>query len=600
MNRNNNVLDEQTLQSLRNAYEESNPQRSRRQINSNNSFPIEEARRALSHIPREPGYDIWRNIVWSVGSEYPFEVARDLIINWSPDDQDGAVIERLLRDNDGRLSIGIMLGYAKEHGYVIPTELKNCTLKPGPAVFKHVYNYGLGYKAIGEDLYHYEDGYYQKVNDHHEIKKIIEFLGSYVTNYKIGKCGYASHKNAKEALEYLKGHRQVIPPEVVNPPGLNLNNGFLAITYGPDNQVNVELREHSPEIICTYKAEFDYDPDANSDIFTEAIGNILRNEEERKILLRTLAASLGLPKVREVLHRPVRALVLEGGGSNGKDTVKEWLDGLYGGKGITSIPIAAFKKADNGHYEALCSLPNSRINWASENSSAQLDTCETLKSAITGDSILVRSLYQNLREERPKAIFLFNTNSRMQLNRLGEAVESRFAFIPFRNIFRSNPDPNKPNEIQADPRLKEDKQYIRENILPAFLNILLVKYQEVLNEGINYEVCSEALNEIVRENNHLYQFIDDVGLVECSIDEGFLRPAEILDRYREWALDEDLSVDRNNHDRMITDVRQMTKRLKEIFPNLQQFRDSSGNRLRLRFTSDNNSDGDDDLDLDDD
>lgn len=597
--RQNKVLSNETLQQLIEQSEQGSPILNR-QKNNDSIFPIDEIQKALRYIVLKKGdYDIWRNIAWGLGDEYGPETAKKLVQEWDSDDQEGAVIERLLQDNDGSISIGTVLMYAKKHGYKISADLKKCPLTAGQVALKYVYDRGNRYKAIGPDLYHYEGGFYQKLDDKHELKKIVRFFNCHITDYKNGKCDYASSIKAKEALDYIKNYCQVSPPMVVNPPGLNLSNGFLSITYDSNNQVAIELREHSPEIICTYKAEFPYDPNADRSIFIEAIESILPNDEEREIVLRTLAASLGISKIRAIHSRPVKALLLEGKGSNGKDSIKIWSVELYGGKGITSIPIVAFQKADGGSYEGLSSLPLSRINWASENSSCQVDECQSLKGAITGDSTLVRSLYHDYSEIEPETIFLFNSNSRMRISNSSEAITSRFAFIPFRNTFKSNPDPEKPNEIQADPRLKDDKQYIRENILPAFLNVLLEKYELVLAEGINYNVCNDAINEIVKENNHLYQFIEDTGLVECSARESFLRPQEIYERYRSWCLDEGISDNYTNSDRVISNVRALTPRLKEIFPSLKSRRDKNGQKLGLKFSLDDESEDFDPFEFDD-
>lgn len=88
--------------------------------------------------------------------------------------------------------------------------------------------------------------------------------------------------------------------------------------------------------------------------------------------------------------------MLYGQGSNGKDTLKEWIECLYAGQGITALPLQAFKIADGNREFSLSCLATSKVNWSSENAALALDTCQTLKNFVRGDSMKVEEKYKKL------------------------------------------------------------------------------------------------------------------------------------------------------------------------------------------------------------
>lgn len=158
-------------------------------------------------------------------------------------------------------------------------------------------------------------------------------------------------------------------------------------------------------------------------------------------------------------------------------------------------------------------MKDARVNWASENgNAAKLDRLQSLKAFITGDTLDCERKGQDLEEFTPRAIACFNINDIPHLEASQEAIKSRYAVLSFDKTFKVGADPSK-GEIEADPRLKYDHDFLKEQVLPAFLNKLVDALQRLMRGGIDYSCTDAALTEIQRSSSHLFQFAEDFGLV---------------------------------------------------------------------------------------
>jgi phage/plasmid-associated DNA primase len=202
-------------------------------------------------------------------------------------------------------------------------------------------------------------------------------------------------------------------------------------------------------------------------------------------------------------------------------------------------------------------------------------------------------------------VLLFNINNLPKLEADQEAIMSRYSVIHFPYIFKMQPDPSKAYEKQANPRLKEDPEFIRKNILSALLNRLIFEYQRIFDEGIDYSINAELMTEIKENSNHLSQFINEMKLKECDSING-ITTDYLHKEYLNWCLeanyiecdmnDKDFHIkgingikkyhDPGSGDKIVRNSREMGRRLREMFPNVQGSRTSSQRLLGVNFFSD--------------
>jgi phage/plasmid-associated DNA primase len=552
-----------------------------------NPISLDEARRMLNFIPEQQEYEKWRNVCWALLS-YFGEEAIELINDWSPDYKTGGnMVEQLYRDNKGCFDIGTVIHYAQKNGYQLPSlcQPKSNLEKAGLLAFKHLFNEGVGYRSINDSLYWYDNGVYQKVEKLSIQKQILSYFKEYYPKY-------ADMRSVKDALGCVVTLCNTDASQV-NPSGLNCSNGFLKLIYDEaTNQIHPELIEHSPDIFCTYKSAVIYDPEATSTILDKALDEML-DVDHQSILLKNIAASLALPIVRKKHIRAVKLLMLIGEGSNGKDTVREWLSLLYGRHGMTSVSLQAFRDADRGRLFGLAPLSTSRINWSSENVNLPLSDCQSLKAFATGDPFWVEEKNVQGRPLEAQSVALFNVNEEPKFDIQKEAVLSRYGFVVFPYTFKQRPNSQDPNEKLGDPRLKEDSEYIIKNILPALLNRLIVELNNVLKNGIDYAATQYMFQDILESNSHMATFIRESGLDKCPLDQGLLA-SRIYDIYRSWC-EENGFITRNYYsggysytdpsqrDPVIKHANKIKSSLSNFFSGLQTKLNSKGTQYNLSF-----------------
>jgi len=407
-----------------------------------------------------------------------------------------------------------------------------------------------------------------------EKRRILDWLSTYSELVK-GKyrCNRANSASVNEVYSYML-MAVAVDPNTINPDGLNSSKGVVKIN--PDGSHS--LVPHDPNHVYTYVG-CDYDPD----IDTTDCDRLLECLEpsQREVFLRTAAAALNLKLVRSKLTgRGVKGLLCHGEGSNGKDTLRAVLAAVFG-RGMTGKSLSDFKSYDNGRKFSLAGIEGSICNWASENTAkVDLDTIQSLKQLITGDILDIERKGKDGYEYKPAAIFFANCNKLPSITGGTAAIDDRYGILKFEKTYKHNADPSQ-GELEADPRFKDDENFILERIAPAMLNKMLERLPRLLTEGIDYNATREAMREAQEESRHLWQFVREVGLeVQAGGRvwvkdlweqlQAWYEDAGILEREASGAKEKliwnELS---NKYDAPVKAINQLSSRLSEIFPKLQ-------------------------------
>ncbi|MBD2458469.1 hypothetical protein H6G80_30935 [Nostoc sp. FACHB-87] len=431
-------------------------------------------------------------------------------------------------------------------------------------------------------LYYWHGKGYRHSPDAVERRRITNYCNSYSVIKKNGDnfvitYPYAKPNKVKELLEWVK-LRVEIDPQLLNPPGVNCTNGVLAIDWSGTIPKPV-LEEHDPDKhFYTYEPLVKYDPKADSwhcDRLLECL-----DEPQQQILLRNLGASLDLLEVRKRRGRETKVILACGLGANGKDSIRQVVSTIFGHQGMTSCSLADFVAYDEGRKFALAPLVNSRVNWASENpQTTRLDKIQSLKLFATGNVLHSERKGKDHIEFDPRAIGIFNLNDTPPLHGTIQATIDRITALLFRKTFKTNPDPNNPDELLADPRFAYDVDFVRECVAPAFLNKMIAGLQALIVEGIDYSCTQQALEEIQAENSHLFQFCKDTGLAYNP--SGIVTAFDIWQRLEDWYIDNGtLSFEESSNgkvkaiwqeqskpsDKTVKAINQALPRIKALFP----------------------------------
>jgi phage/plasmid-associated DNA primase len=436
---------------------------------------------------------------------------------------------------------------------------------------------GSHWASITGQLYEFTGTHYELRPEAIEKRRILDWLSTY-SEFVKGKyrCNRANSASVNEVYAYIL-LREAVDPNAINPDGLNCANGVVRINRDGSHL----LMPHNPKQIYTYVG-CRYDPSIDvmdCDRFLECL-----EPSEREVFLRTAAAGLNLKLVRSKLTgRGVKGLLCQGEGSNGKDTARTILAAVFG-RGMTGKSLSDFKSYDNGRKFSLAGIEGGICNWASENTAkVDLDNLQSLKQFITGDILDIERKGKDGYEYKPAAIFFANCNKLPSITGGTAAIDDRYGILRFNKTYKRDADLSQ-GELEADPRFKDDENFILERIAPAMLNKMLERLPLLLTEGIDYRATREAMREAQEESRHLWQFVRDAGIEVQAGSRIYIK--DLWERLLSWYQDEGtLEVEQNNekskmiwhdlpnkYDTPVKAINQVFARFSEIFPRLQKLR----------------------------
>ncbi len=523
----------------------------------------------------------------------------DYIKDYKPSKSD--ILDFIIKDSPNKLNKNLVEQYQKttekNDKPTLENELKSTIEVEQPVTLKaqDVLFTNEKYIAIDDKLYKWKTTHYELCNQSYEKRRITEWCKSTPVHISGDRYQYKYAKSTviEEIWKWILLDLGV-NKELVNPPGINCLNGVLKIEYLGKTAIP-KLSPHSPDEFYLYCCPIEYDPEAPE----KDCDNLLQalDETYRTIFLRTMAASLNLGLVRSHLGRGVKALLCQGTGSNGKDSIREAVSVLFG-KNMSNASVTDFRQYDQGRKFSISKLEGSRINWASENSSfANIDGLQGLKLAITGEAIDIEPKNQPEYQYNPQAVFLFNVNDPPLLSGGMDAIKDRYAILKFNKTFKTKPNLEM-GELQADSRFRYDPLFLRERICPALLNKIMAQLTPLLNEGIDYSSCQADMEKWQQETNHLWQFAQEMGMKYSPGSKVYVKDlwAELKNWYVEndmlWIGEDDRTGKKilqfgepsRKGDFIVKASNQLYNRFSKLFPKMQKGQESGNHpKAKLRY-----------------
>ena len=225
-------------------------------------------------------------------------------------------------------------------------------------------------------------------------------------------------------------------------------------------------------------------------------------------------------------------------GRNGKGTLFETLKYILGDFAYKTpsnfLMEQNFKSGGNSPDSVTMGLFGKRIVWCSEtNEKDRLDVAK-LKELVGGDTLTARLPYAKRQIEFTTTHLLLTiTNRRPKIPANDQPLWNRIHLIPLTNSFVNNPNPNNPNEFQADKKLLAKLKQEASGILAWLIRGCLI-WQEI---GLKPPLSINAATEEYRENEDILgDFVRETCIVD---DDKTLRvePKILYEVYKNWCIE---------------------------------------------------------------
>ena len=293
---------------------------------------------------------------------------------------------------------------------------------------------------------------------------------------------------------------------------INLLNGTLEVENGMH-----KLKKHNPDDFLTYVLEFSFDSAATSPLFYRYLDRVLPDQSSREVLQEFH----GYIFIRHL--KLEKALVLLGGGQNGKSVQFEITRSLLGDANVSTKSLGDLVDRDAGN-DNRAKLQDKLLNYGSEIRANVMDV-DIFKRLVSGEPVAAREKYKTGFDLVNTCKFLFNANGMPKEIERTDAYFRRFIIIPY---------DQKITESEKDPELHT--KIIRDE-MPGVLNWVIDGLYRLLDQK-KFSECDaahDALETYKKESNPVAMFIEDEGLIK-SVDFQWSTKG-LYSHYREWCQD---------------------------------------------------------------
>jgi len=270
---------------------------------------------------------------------------------------------------------------------------------------------------------------------------------------------------------------------------INLQNGTMEF-----KGVNATIVDFDQNHFLKYQLSFGFDPLAKAPMFQNYLDKVLPDKTVQMVLAEFIG-SIFIKSGSGI--KLEKALVLFGGGSNGKSVFFEIIQALLGSNNISNYSLGSL--TDKTGYSR-AQIEDKLLNFASEIDKKMNGAL--FKQLASNEPVEARHIYGRPHQIKNYAKLAFNTNVLPIANDNTNAFFRRFIIIPFNVI------------ISKEDQDKELHSKIIENELPGVLNWIIEGLVRVIkNKGFTqsdiidkqvktYQTESDTVRLFILENKY--------------------------------------------------------------------------------------------------
>ena len=292
---------------------------------------------------------------------------------------------------------------------------------------------------------------------------------------------------------------------------VNFLNGTLDLR-------TMEFYPPRPQDMITKLIPFNYNPEASSPLWEEALNLYFNNNQELITFVQKLCGlSLCGAHLEEII------IFLYGLGSNGKTVFIRVIETLYG-EYASKLPIEALinqRLTDDSKKAEIASLVGARFVSTTEIPKGKSLNEGTVKAITGGDAIRVRNLYQNFFTFKPTFTLWIFGNHKPEIIGVDTGIWRRMCMIPFEN--QIPPEKRKPQDQVLRELLQENE---------GILNWIVQGWKKYQKDGLQRpNIVTAATESYKEEQDPLADFINDCVIFGAN---HLTKSNEVYEAYLEW------------------------------------------------------------------
>ena len=369
---------------------------------------------------------------------------------------------------------------------------------------------GWDFRTNCDLIYLYNGAFWATV----EQDKIKLFLGNAAKKTAIPDVHSRYFEFWELLLKQLIATAYIEPPKVSNNTVLiNLKNGTFSIS----GTGNVLLPFRSTDFM-TYQLPFEYNPKTTAPIFTAHLNRVLPDEEYQNLLSEYLGYVF--LKHNSGILRLEKALLLHGGGANGKSVIADTITALMGSDNISSYSLQSLTE-EKGFYRA--KIQYKLLNYCSDISTKVESAC--FKKMTSGDPLEACLKYGQPFIMIDYAKLIFNCNELPKTTDHSDAFYRRIKIIPFNvTIPKEEQDNNLASKIIGSE-------------LSGVFNWILQGLERLLQQGCfsDCQAADDVLEEYRLSGDSVGLFIDEHQYIKSTTRT--IYTAELFGEYKGYCND---------------------------------------------------------------
>lgn len=338
---------------------------------------------------------------------------------------------------------------------------------------------------------------YLKNNNH-----IIKINGQ-LSIYKDGIYVHGNNKIEAEMIRHISNLNRAKRAEVLAHINLQIESNsqigdarYIAFKNGVYNIETDEFTDFSPEYVITNKINFNYVPDAYSEIVDKTLNKLACGDKQIRALLEEL---IGFTFYRRNELR--KAFILVGDKSNGKSTYLDMIKTLLGDDNTTALDLK-----DLGDRFKTAELFGKLACIGDDIGDEFIPNPAAFKKLTSGDRMTVEKKGQDPFDFNSYAKLLFSANNIPRIKDKSGAVISRLIIIPFNATFSSD-DADYDPHIKYKLRTSESMEYLIQLGIKGLKRVLknqkFTKSEKAQQELKEYEVNNNPILLFFEENPKL-------------------------------------------------------------------------------------------------